>query len=120
MFDNNFWMVLVLIIGALVLLFAHRLFQNPADDTIDDISEDNIEVEYVDDFPDDIINVPGHIFLYYSISTMDVYKVSLTGDLEILDVFTSNGHLCKYIGGKIMEVVDDGKLLIVHPASLPN
>lgn len=118
MFDNNFWMVLVLVIGALVFLFSHKLFPNPADDTIDDISENNIEI--VDDFPDDIVNVPGHIFLYYSISTMDVYKVSITDDLEILDVFTNNGHMCKYIGGKIMEVVDDGKLLIVHPASLPS
>ena len=31
-------------------------------------------------------------------------------------ILTRNAH----IDGKIMEVVADGKLLIVHPASLPN
>lgn len=120
MFDNLFWILLFLIFGAAVILFASSHSIAKKDDTIDDISESNIEVEYVDDFPDDITNVPGHEYLYYSTSTRIVYKVYVNEDIEFLDIFTSNGHLCKYLNGKIMEVVDDGKLLIVHPASLPN
>lgn len=118
--DYVFWIVLFMIIGAIVILFTSRIFPVKNDDTIDDISQNNIEVEYVDDFPDDIVNVPGHNYLYYSINTCDVYKVFVKDDIEYLDIFTSNNHLCKYVNGRIMETVDGKIIAIVHTAVLPN
>lgn len=120
MFDNLFWILLFLVLGTAIILFASSHYFAKKDDTIDDISENNVEVEYVDDFPDDIINVPGHEYLYYSTSTLVVYKVYVNDDIEFLDIFTNNGHLCNYLNGKIMEVVDDEIIAIVHTAILPN
>lgn len=120
MFDNLFWVLLFLVLGTAIILFASSHSFAKKDDTIDDISENKIEVEYVDDFPDDITNVPGYEYLYYSTSTWDVYKVYFNDDIEFLDIFTNNGHLCKYLNGKIMEVVDGEIIAIVHTAILPN
>lgn len=120
MFDSSmFEVVFFILLGATVILFIWLDPFAKKDDTIDDISEGNIEVEYVDDFPDDITNVPGHEYLYYSTSTRIVYKVYVNEDIEFLDIFTNNGHLCKYLNGKIMEVVDDEIIAIVHTAILP-
>lgn len=118
MFDNLLGILLLILFGIAVIMPFRPIAKK--DDTIDDISESNIEVEYVDDFPDDITNVPGHKYLYYSTSTRIVYKVYVNKDIEFLDIFTSNGHLCKYLNGKIMEVVDDEIIAIVHTAVLPN
>jgi len=121
MFDNSmFGIVLFLIFEAAIILFASSHSFVKKDDTIDDISKNKVEVEYVDDFPDDITNVPGHEYLYYSTSTRDVYKVYFNDDIEFLDIFTNNGHFCKYLNGKIMEVVNGEIIAIVHTAILPN
>ena len=119
--DSMFWIALFLLGGAVLILFASRLFTGREyDDTIDDFPTDEVEVEYVDDFPDDIVNVPGHDFLYFSLTTRDVYRVFIKDDIEFLAIFTSNNHLCKYINGRIMEVVDGKLIAIVHTATLPN
>lgn len=118
--DCVFMIALLLVLGGLSILVFSHLFMRKNDDTIDDIFVNNVEIEYVDDFPEDIVNVPGYDLLYYSIETGKVYKVFIKDDIEYLDIFTINNHLCKYINGKIMEVVDDKIIAIVHTAVLPN
>ena len=87
------------------------------DNVVDDLTDDEL---VADDFPADIVNVPGHNSLYYSIDTLDVYSTYVENGIENLETFTSNEHLCKYIKGRIVEVVDGEVVAIVHSATLPD
>lgn len=115
---SNIRIALFLILGATaILLVSCRRFSPQGDDVVDDLTDDEL---VADDFPADIINVPGHISLYYSIDTFDVYSTYIENGIENLETFTSNNHLCKYINGRVVEVVDDELVAIVHSANLPN
>lgn len=117
---SNIRIALFLILGAIViLLVSRRRFINKNDDVVDDLTDDELE-EADDEFLTDIINIPGHEFLYYSLSTREVYGLSIEDDGEYFESFIINEHLCKYIKGKIVEVVDDEVVAIVHSATLPN
>ncbi len=117
---SNIWIALFLISGVMYFLSSalKRFFTKKDDDTIDDITGDGL-VPVEDDFPEDIIQVPGHSFLYYNRVTLDVYGVIIEDDIESLVEFTSNNRLCKYIQGKIVEVADGRVVAIVHSATLP-
>ena len=117
--DNVIRLIFLLIIVVIIILFTSRFFSAKNDDTIDDISSDNIEVEYVDDFPTSVVKVPGHEFLFYNIDTLDVYEMFIKDDYEFLDIFIVNNHKCKYLSGKIVEMLDDKIIAFVHPATLP-
>lgn len=118
---SNIRIALFLILGAMVILLAtcRRFLAKNDDSVIDDLTDDELE-ETDDEFLTDIINIPGHEFLYYSLSTREVYGLSIEDDGEYFESFISNEHLCKYIKGRIVEVVDDEVVAIVHSATLPD
>ena len=116
---SNIRIALFLILGAMVILLVSRR-RSPAkndDDVIDDLTDNEL---VNDEFPADIVNVPGHKSLYYNINTREVYIISIEDDIEYLEMFTNNNHLCKYIKGRIVEVVDNEVVAIVYDATLPN
>lgn len=117
---NLFWIIAFLIVfgGFILIRYLFPVKEDP--DTVDDISGNEIE-ENQEDIPSDLVNVPGHLFLYYSPTTRYVYSVSFTGNAKIFDVYISkNNRLCKYLGSKIVEVEDDKVVAIVYNDSLPN
>lgn len=117
---SNIRIALFLILGAMVILLTTcRRFIHKDHDVVDDLTDDELE-EADDEFLTDIINIPGHEFLYYSLSTREVYGLSIEDDGKYFESFISNEHLCKYIKGKIVEVVDDEVVAIVHSATLPD
>lgn len=115
-----FWITIFLVLAGAYIIISHHLLELKNDDNIDDISNNDVEIEYVDDFPEDIVNIPGYDYFYYSIKTKKVYHVFVKGDIEYLDIFTINNHFCKYINGKVVETVDDKIVAIVHTSVLQN
>ena len=115
---SNIRIALFLILGVMVmLLVSRRRFIPKDDDVVDDLTDDEL---VADDFPADIVNVPGHNSLYYSIDTLDVYSTYVENGIENLETFTSNNHLCKYINGRVVEVLNNEVVAIVLTATLPD
>lgn len=117
---SNIWIALYLIFGAIIILFVSCcgvLNKKEKDNVVDDLTDDEL---VSDDFPADIVNVPGHNSLYYSIDTLDVYSTYVENGIENLEAFISNGHICKYIKCRIVEVSDNEVVAIVHNATLPD
>ena len=98
----------------------HTYFVSPHfySEGYDDYSNSE-DIEVRDDFPSDILNIPGRQFLYFSHETRIVYQMYEENEIEFLEPFISNNHLCMYIKGKVVEVVDDRIVAIVHTACLP-
>lgn len=118
MFDNNNLIAVFLILGMLAILFVRRFSPKDDNEIIDDLESNDVLIG--DDFPDDKIKIPGHESLYYSLISNDVFMVLEEGDIEYLEFFTSNGHECKYVNGKVVEVVNDSIVAIVHKSCLPD
>ena len=107
----------LIILGVLVSIrYLFPVKEDP--DIVDDIFGD-MEVADEIDVPLDIVNVPGHRFLYYSPSTRYVYGVYFTESAKIFDMYTSNNRFCKYLNGRIMEVIDNKVIAAVYTPSLP-
>ena len=117
----DFMSALFLIFGTIAILLAfHYIFYSEKDtDVINDITCDESE-ETDEEFLPDIINVPGHEFLYYRLSTGDVYVLSIEDDGEHFEPFIFRDYLCKYLEGRIVEVDGDEVIAIVHTATLPD
>lgn len=113
---------LFLALGAIALLFLSKKFylKDTDESLIDDLSEDYTPDEG-GDLPAEIVAVPGHHFLYYSLLNHDVFTVSFSENGKTLTPFISNGHSCKIIGEKVVEVSQEGDTIaVVFSANLPD
>ena len=121
MFGNVFIDIGLFLVVGVIFIFLFSRLGNKQDkyECDENFEEDDEDIEIADAFPKDIQNVPGHEFLFFSYETRFVYKMYEEDDIEFLEPFVFNNHLCKYINGRIMEVVQDRIIAIVHTACLP-
>lgn len=116
--------ITVFVISVIVVMLLVSCFISKDDSVIDvDIEPEETAFEDADDdeILTDIFNIPGHENLYYSLSTREVYCLSFEDDdREYFVSFIHNNHLCRYINGRVLEVINDKEVAIVHSASLPN
>lgn len=65
----------------------------------------------------DLAEVPGYKHLYYSVNTHTVYYlygITSTVGSTFMDSYISNGNSCKYLDGKIVEVVNGEIVAVVE------
>lgn len=97
----TFVFVAVLIFAVIILVaFVISIIKQKPKTGDDPNSNSAIEVAFAD-----LAKVPEHEGIYYSINTRTVYYLRLGGHSYNMMPYISNGCYCKYVNGKIEEVV---------------